>query len=278
MRTGFIVFISLLLGSCSKDSPPPSPESRVAQVPAASVSPAVVPAGDAAEGHRQANRVGCTGCHGKQGEGSNELWDDPGKYIVRSANLTVKRELYDDGGVEQLLRHGKTHDSHAPLGMPIFMFQRLSDREVRDITAWLRALPAVENPGLKPSWISDAVKKQIADGTYAEDDYLPDNGVAALAEPPTEPLALGEHLAMSACTECHGRDLRGWGPDDPAPNLVVAKAYSAADFQRLMRTGITASGKDSKTGFMSAVARQRFAGLTDAEISALKTYLDARAP
>jgi cytochrome c553 len=136
----------------------------------------------------------------------------------------------------------------------------------------------VENLGLKPSWISDEVKRQIADGTYAEDDYLPDPGVVALAEPPTEQLALGEHLAMSACTECHGRDLRGWGPDDPAPNLVVAKAYSAADFQRLMRTGLTASGKDSKTGFMSAVARQRFAGLTDAEISALKTYLDARAP
>ena len=113
MRTVFIVSLSLLLGACSKDSPPPSPESRVAQVPAASVSPAVVPAGDATVGHRQANRVGCTGCHGKQGQGENELWDKPGKYIVRSANLTVKRALYDDAGLEQLLRHGKTHDGHA---------------------------------------------------------------------------------------------------------------------------------------------------------------------
>lgn len=236
------------------------------------------PVGDPAEGLRQANRVGCTGCHGAKGEGKNELWDSPGKYIIRSANLTAKREFYDDAGIDQLLRQGKTHDGHAPLGMPVFMFQRLSDREVRDITAWLRSLPAVDNPGLKPSWISDEVRRQIADRSFPEDDYLPDAGVVAMAEPPTETLALGEHLAMSACTECHGRELRGWSPDDPAPNLIVAKAYTLAQFTRLMREGKTASGTESTTGMMSSVARLRFAGMTDNEIVALKTFLDARAP
>lgn len=268
--------LPLLLAACSDSTTEPA---SPAIIPApAPVAVAAIATGDPVEGLRQANRVGCTGCHGPKGEGKNELWDSPGKYTIRSANLTAKRELYDDAGIDQLLRQGKTHDGHAPLGMPIFMFQRLSDREVRDITAWLRSLPAVDNPGLQPSWISDEVRRQIADRSFPEDDYLPDAGIVASAEPPTEPLALGEHLAMSACTECHGRELRGWGPDDPAPNLVVAKAYTPEQFTRLMREGKTANGTESRTGMMSGVARWRFAGMTDQEIVALKTFLDARTP
>ena len=44
-----------------------------------------------------------------------------------------------------------------------------------------------------------------------------------------------------------------------------------------MRTGITAAGRESKTGLMSMVARDRFAPtLSDAEIEALKAFLDSR--
>jgi hypothetical protein len=43
-----------------------------------------------------------------------------------------------------------------------------------------------------------------------------------------------------------------------------------------MKTGIGANGKDTATGFMSRTARDRFAILTDAEIAALKQYLDSR--
>ena len=43
-----------------------------------------------------------------------------------------------------------------------------------------------------------------------------------------------------------------------------------------MKTGIAADGKQTKTGFMSEVARGRFSILSDTEISALKQYLDSR--
>jgi hypothetical protein len=57
----------------------------------------------------------------------------------------------------------------------------------------------------------------------------------------------------------------------------VAKAYTPEKFTRLMRTGEIATGGKSKTGFMSGVATYRFAPtLTDAEIVALKLYLDSR--
>ena len=95
--------------------------------------------------------------------------------------------------------------------------------------------------------------------------------------PPSEPLALGRHIAMTSCGECHGRDLNGWGPGDPAPSLAVAKAYTPEKFTRLMRTGEIATGGKSKTGMMSGIATYRFAStLTDGEIAALKLYLDSR--
>ena len=259
----------LLLVGCRGPSEP--------TVAAAAPAPVVVPAADPVEGQRVARRVGCTGCHGEDGAGK-ELWSQPDRFTVRSANLTEKRALYSDEGLHALLGEGRTHDGHAPFGMPVFMLQRMSVRERGDVIAWMRALPAVSNPTLQTTWLSDGVKRQIDERTLPEDDYLPDPGVTSPPERPTEPLALGEYLAMTTCTECPGRDLRGWAPDDPAPSLVVAKAYSPDAFRRLMREGLVASGEPSKSGFMTAVAKQRFAGLHDAEIDALKAWLDARAP
>jgi len=80
---------------------------------------------------------------------------------------------------------------------------------------------------------------------------------------------------LSTCGECHGWDLNGFDGDD-APSLVVTKAYSPENFHRLMKTGITASGKESKSGLMTRMGQQRFSSMTDAEIEALKVYLDAR--
>jgi mono/diheme cytochrome c family protein len=226
------------------------------------------------EGLRVATRVGCNGCHGADG-GGRKLWGEEGKYQMYSANLTEKRALYDDAGIEALLRRGRTHDGHVPFGMPILMYQHLSDREVRDITAWLRSIPAVANPELKTSWISDAIRKQLQDGTLPQaKDVLPDPDNHPPAEPPTETLALGKHLAMTSCPECHARDLNGYPGD--TPSLIVAKAYTPENFYRLMRTGITASGKESATGLMTEMGRGRFPAMTDDEVRALKAYLDSR--
>ncbi len=56
----------------------------------------------------------------------------------------------------------------------------------------------------------------------------------------------------------------------------MAKDYTPEAFRRLMRTGEVAAGGTSKTGFMSEVAAYRFSVMTDAEVAALKAYLDAR--
>jgi mono/diheme cytochrome c family protein len=261
----------VVLAGCGK-SPPP-------QVATSTPVVAKIPKGDPVEGARVARRVGCDGCHSEGGKGGGMDIKAPTGDRVVAPNLTERRALYDDAGIAKLLHEGKTHDGHRAFGMPIYMFQHLSDREVRDITAWLRSLPAVENPGLAESALTRATLKQLEDGTHPYgDDDRPDPGNVPPGEPPTEPLALGRHLAMTSCSECHGRDLTGWGPEDDAPSLVlINKAYTPEKFARLMRTGEIAAGGKSKTGFMSEVATYRFASaLTEAEIAALKQYLDSR--
>ena len=268
MRLWIILAGSLGLAACSP------PEPRVARVE--DVSAPGSPAGDPAEGLRIATRVGCNGCHERDGRGGGMDLQLPGGDRIVAPNLTQRRALYDDAGIAKLLHEGRTHDGHLPLGMPIHSFQHLSDDEVRDLTAWLRGLPAVENPGLAESVVSPATARQLADGSFPFDDHLPDPGNDPPQVRPSEPLALGRHLAMTSCGECHGRDLDGWGPEDPAPGLVVAKAYSDEAFARLMKTGIAFNGKETATGRMSQIARWRFASLTDEEVHALKEFLDAR--
>lgn len=258
----------LLLAACGQS---PAPTVRVAP---AAVQAAATP-GDAVEGLRVATRVGCNGCHGEGGRGDVfQENKDMGRIVA--PNLTQRRALYDDAALARLIREGKTHDGHVPWGMPIKMFQHLSDREVRDIIAWVRSTPAIDNPGLPEGQWSDALIKATRDGTHPWlPDMQADAGNVPPAAPPTEALALGKHLAMTSCTECHGWDLNGW-EGDPAPSLVVAKAYTLEQFTRLMRTGEVAAGGKSKTGLMSGVAAYRYPVLTDAEIGALKQYLDAR--
>jgi mono/diheme cytochrome c family protein len=267
----------LLLAACGRGPGPcvePS-ETTSSDVAPASDAAAAAPPGDPVEGARVARRVGCDGCHGEGGRGE-KLWGEPGRFQVHSPNLTVKRNLYDDAGLGALLREGRTHDGHRPLGMPVFMFQDLSEREVRDIVAWVRSLPEVDNPDAQASWYGEEIQQQLRDGTYPYDDDRPRPGIVAPAVPPTDALALGRHIAYTSCTECHGEQLEGWGGDDPTPSLVaVAKAYTPETFSRLMRTGIAANGKDTAT-MMSGVARWRFSTLTDEEIAALKLYLDSR--
>ena len=258
----------VVLAACSRG--PDAADTSVAPTVAA------VPAGDPVEGARIARRVGCDGCHGRGGKGGEFDIKTPQGDRVVAPNLTVRRASYDDAGIASLLHEGKTHDGHRPFGMPIFMLQHLSDSEVRDISAWLRALPAVDHPGLAETHITPATLKQLLDGTHPyADDIKPDVGNVPPRDRPVEPLALGKYLAFTSCSECHGRDLNGFEGDD-APSLVVAKAYTPEHFRRLMKTGEVAAGGTSKTGFMSEIAAYRFSVLTDAEVAALKLYLDSR--
>ncbi|MGH8051403.1 MAG: c-type cytochrome [Arenimonas sp.] len=256
----------VILSACAK-APEPN-------APAEIIPVAMEPVGNSVEGLRIATRIGCNGCHTRNGAGQVFI-EKAGEMRIVAPNLTERRKLYDDAGIAALLRKGKTHDGHRPLGMPIKMYQYLSDQEILDITTWLRALPEVGNPGLPEGMLSDEISKQLKDGTFPFDDDLPDPIVYSAATVPTDTLALGKHLAMTSCPECHAPDLNGF-PGDDAPSLIVAKAYTAENFARLMKTGILSNGKESKSGLMTEMGRKRFSVMTDSEVKALKAYLDSR--
>ena len=98
---------------------------------------------------------------------------------------------------------------------------------------------------------------------------------AASADPPAttprhDPLAWGRYLAMTACTECHGLDLRGF-PGDDAPGLRVVAGYPDEAFEALLRTGRGLG--DRELGLMGEVALSRFQHFTDEEIGALRAWL-----
>ena len=82
----------------------------------------------------------------------------------------------------------------------------------------------------------------------------------------------GEHLAYTVgCVNCHHQTDKHI---INAPPLVVVKAYSAEEFRRLMKTGITKAGRDmaSEGSVMGFVAKEQFSHLTDAEVMALYDY------
>lgn len=94
---------------------------------------------------------------------------------------------------------------------------------------------------------------------------------------PARPAAEGAHLAVIyGCTDCHGADLRGRPFPHPDPfrqvtsaNLTQkARRYSDADFERVIRRGLTPAGYSVE--FMPSNA---FLRMTDAEVAAIASYI-----
>jgi mono/diheme cytochrome c family protein len=85
--------------------------------------------------------------------------------------------------------------------------------------------------------------------------------------------ALGRYIARVTCAECHGPELKG-GRD--TPDLVVAGAYSADEFERLMTEGVGLGGRKLNP-MMEGVSKARFSRLTQREREALYRYLKGRA-
>ena len=83
----------------------------------------------------------------------------------------------------------------------------------------------------------------------------------------------GEHLVYTVgCVNCHHQT-----PKEiiNAPPLFIVKAYSLPEFRRLMKTGVTRSGRDmlAQSSVMGVVAVEQFSHFTDDEVAAVYTFL-----
>lgn len=225
-----------------------------------------------AEGERLARIYGCyNGCHGEAAEGGL-FFDEPMFGTATAPDLTrVARTL----SVEELvgvIRYGVRPDGSSVFAMPSVQFYHLTDEDVGAIIAFLRSLPSTDGP--ETSVELGPVGRALFAAGELQPAVAEIDPKAARLDPGdgSDPMALGEYLAFTACAECHGADLtRQEHPAGNMPNLAIAAAYTPEQFRTLLRTGEPRDRRELR--LMDDMSRKRFQHLTDPEIEALHTYL-----
>jgi cytochrome c553 len=230
-------------------------------------------AAQVAHGKRLTYVLGCSDCHGAGFEGSFFTRDHPQFGPLYASNLTIEAPKFTDAQLESLLRTGVHPQRGTVWGMPSQLFQNLSAADMKAVIAYLRTLRPTGKPTPLPQF-SVLDRKDIAAGNYKPAVQMVKDFKAAQAIDLGPKYALGRYIASVTCEECHGSKLEG-DAMGKRPDLVVAGAYSRAEFDRLITQGIPTGGRTLKP-MMSGVARNRFSHLTPHERDALYAYLKAR--
>ena len=251
-------------------------ESRVRRAYALTRETVALPTDSAslAEGKRFAQIRGCTGCHGALAQGDTFV-DSWLLARVVSPNLTQAARTYSTDDLVRIVRHGLRPDGKSVVVMPSGMFTALTDQDLGAILAYLKSLPVSEGPGREVR-LGPAARLMFTLGKFLPAAQEADSAarLASIYPTTTDSNWQGAYLARTACTECHGLDLRGDASGTP-PDLKIAGAYPLDAFVRLMRTGVPVSGLE--LGLMKEVSLRRFSYFTDGEIASLHAYLVARA-
>lgn len=164
--------------------------------------------GDPERGKAVAALAGGCGCHtpekGPVGAGGVEIETPFGTFY--STNITSDREAgigaWSDAELEGALRRGVLRDGsvEAPV-MPYTHYSGMSDEDVRDLIAWMRALPASATKN-RPHDVSLPFPRLAFWGwriLFASHMHTP------VETTPTETLARGKYLTdhVSICGDCH---------------------------------------------------------------------------
>jgi cytochrome c553 len=205
--------------------------------------------------HLVSARYACTECHGANFAGGVMVDAFPIGTLL-GPNLTAgegsRTAGYTAADWDRTVRHGILPDGR-PSVMPSEDFQQMSDQELADVIAFIRAQPAVDNAVPPPSF-GPLGLILIATGEFP----LPVTRIAThdaphpRSPPETAPTPeFGAHLAAT-CTGCHGENLAGGpiiGGDPswpPARNLTSHAsglgAWSYEDFVAAMREGVRPDG------------------------------------
>ena len=236
----------------------------------------VVPtAAELADGPRQLKILGCVSCHG-DGLRGRMMFEEPKVAQVYATNLTLVAAQATDQQLAQAIRQGIGLDGHPLMVMPSAQYSRLTDGEVAALISAIRVQPrgGRQTPAIK---LGPLGRIGLATGKF---QTQPEKVSAYAQSFPADlgpQFARGRHLAVTACSECHGASLNGGEPqpDLKAPGLSMVGAYDLPAFTRLLRTGVPSNGK--KLTLMEEVAKADFNHLTDDEIAALHAYLVERA-
>ena len=264
MRSTFTLLAAMALSACGSN-----PEAAAPDEPAPIAfdgSLANLASAKLAQGNRLTWVLGCRGCHGKELLGHDF-------YGVPSANLTREVHKLTDAQFIRALREGERTDKREMWAMPSEIFQHLGDPDMAALIAYLRTLkPGGEPTPPLPPFSAD-MRKQLTEGTIKPAAQWVRETKAKTPIDLGETHAQGRYITMVTCAECHGSQLEGVEKD--TPNLIVAGAYTRAEFETLLTKGIPNGPR--KLDLMAAVAKGRFSRMTVAERDAVYAYLKARA-
>jgi mono/diheme cytochrome c family protein len=257
-------------------------------------------AGDAERGKVIFALAGGCGCHtaaeGPVGAGGRRLDTPFGTFF--GTNITPDAETglgrWSDREIIAAIRDGDARGRgvEAPV-MPYYLYAGMADRDVRDLVAYLRTLPAASRAN-RPA----EVHIPFARLAYRMWRWLFTTPAAAPAEPPEEAVARGRYLAdhVSICTDCHTPRNRlgalreeqylagsARGPDGRSvPNITPDVEtgigdWDAADLTRVLRLGMLPDF-DNVQGLMAEVVDgygggPGYSDAPEGELRAIAAYL-----
>ncbi|MGV3524643.1 MAG: c-type cytochrome [Candidatus Sericytochromatia bacterium] len=195
-------------------------------------------------------RNGCTDCHGAQLQGA-VVMDNPAMGFIYAPNLTPAHlGDWSDDEIGRAIRHGIGKQGQALILMPSHDYLPLSKSDLAAMIAYLRDLPATEQPN--PSSRLGPVAHALVAFEKAP-SLIPaqiiDHNQGFATKPLEAPTAeFGRYLAQSACAGCHNPQFTGGpipgGPPDwpPAADLNRIKNWKESDFNHVLTTGVRPDG------------------------------------
>jgi cytochrome c553 len=244
----------------------------------------VVPTGAAAIAYGQHVAVlqGCDGCHGAE-LGGGVFMEAPGVARLFASNLTPGAggvgARYSDADWVRAIRHAVAPDGRGLLFMPSQNYQRLNDRDLGALIAWLKQLPPVDAEFPAPT-VGLFGRVMMAAGTLplVTAERIDHTAPRPATHPIGPTVAYGAYLA-GGCRGCHGEtfsggEIPGGVAMAPSRNLTPDSAsgigrWSLGDFETAMRIGQLPEGVTMDSVAMPIRISREF---TDTELAALFAY------
>ena len=218
-----------------------------------------------AAGKKVASTRGCFGCHNNSLSGEFYPYWETG---MIAANISKKIPQYSDKELFRLFKHGIKKDGTGLWSMPAGMFVNLTEKDICQLIAFLRTVPAVEKK-LPQTAFSFKGRMKIISGEIISEVSMARQAVKKFNYPDKPTIVQqGNYLVLTTCTECHGYDLHGaYG----SPPLIIAKAYKEAEFVKFLHTGKAIGNRELP--MMSETSRVRFIHYSEEEIKSIYAFL-----
>lgn len=258
---------------------------------------------DVANGERIFNAGGCSSCHATPGQndrlrlgGGLALKTMFGTFRVPNISPDARAGIgawTEIAFVNAVLLGAGRGGEHLYPSFPYTTYQRLALADVRDLFAYMRTLPAVENPSLSHE-LSFPFNIRLGLGVWK---WLFLDGRPFTPDPARDPeVNRGAYLVEAAahCAECHsGRNIfgaiepdkryagganaegKGWIPNI-TPHADGLAAWSAKDFEAFLATGANPDGFTVEGEMREVIGN--ISRLPEADRTAMVRYLKSLPP